>query len=297
MSALGIRPAKRSEAKPLVGLYAESGNGKTKSALLLARGFVGPKGKIVMIETESGRGEVFADELPGGYDVIPIRESFAPRVYGEAIALAERSGADALIIDSASHEWEGVGGVLAMAAENQAKGFKGPRVWQQPKIDHGREFILRLMQTPIALVVVCMRAKYPMVYGVNPATNKKEWHRSGDLRPKQSEDILYEMQIHGWIDDAHRFIGTKYTREDQRAAIPSGEVITIDTGKRLAEWARGDAPATPPALERALEAIAAAKSAQALAKAGEDLKAMKLQGAELRRARAAFKRRQSELAS
>jgi hypothetical protein len=34
-----FRPAKRSEAKPLIGLYAESGAGKTYSALLLARGF------------------------------------------------------------------------------------------------------------------------------------------------------------------------------------------------------------------------------------------------------------------
>jgi hypothetical protein len=33
-----FRPAKRSEAKPLIGLYAESGAGKTYSALLLARG-------------------------------------------------------------------------------------------------------------------------------------------------------------------------------------------------------------------------------------------------------------------
>jgi hypothetical protein len=37
-----FRPATRTEAKPLIGLYAESGNGKTWSALLLARGFVGP---------------------------------------------------------------------------------------------------------------------------------------------------------------------------------------------------------------------------------------------------------------
>jgi hypothetical protein len=35
-----------SEAKPLVGLYAESGTGKTKSALLLAKGFVGDMSKV-----------------------------------------------------------------------------------------------------------------------------------------------------------------------------------------------------------------------------------------------------------
>src|SRR5262245_14191323 len=201
MSTYTFRPARRSEAKPLVGIYARSGCGKTWSALLLARGFVGPDGRIGMIETESGRGEAYADLLPGGYDVLPLRETFAPREYGEAITAAERAGLGALIIDSASHEWEGVGGVLDMAATNQAAGKKGVLVWQQPKIDHQRHFMLRLMQTPIPLVVVCMRAKYPMVEKI--VDGKKEWARSGELEPKQSEDILSEMFIHGWIDEAH----------------------------------------------------------------------------------------------
>ena len=48
-----FRPATRSEAKPLIGLYAESGAGKTYSALLLARGFVGPSGKIAMIQMKA----------------------------------------------------------------------------------------------------------------------------------------------------------------------------------------------------------------------------------------------------
>src|SRR5512132_2689015 len=110
-----IRPAIKTEAKPLIGLYSESGGGKTWSALLMARGFAGPTGRVGMIETEGGRGEVYADILPGGYDGLPIRDSFAPREYGEAITAAEKAGLSALIIDRASHEWEGVGGVLHMA--------------------------------------------------------------------------------------------------------------------------------------------------------------------------------------
>jgi len=325
---LTIRPAKRSEAKPLIGLYSESGCGKTKSALLLARGFVGGKGKIVMVETESGRGEVFADELPGGYEVIPIRDNFSPQTYGEAIALAEKSGAKALIIDSASHEWEGLGGVLDMADRNSRTeclacgwladkgdrvdvcgnpGCKGTRfrwarkgvlVWQQPKIDHAKHFMLRLMQTPIDLVIVCMRARYPMVEGPNPENKGKvEWHRSGELSPKQSDDILFELLIHGWIDHDHRFHGTKYTREDQRAALPSGEVITIETGKALAEWAKGKEPAASAELAKALKAIGSAKSNAELEKVAAKLKGGSLKGHELSRARAEFKARHAALSA
>ena len=252
---LQFRKAIASEAKPLIGLYAESGCGKTKSALLLAKGFVGgDMSQVGMIETEAGRGEAYANEGDvGGYQVLPIRENFAPGNYGAAIAAAEKAGLRAVIIDSASHEWEGVGGVLAMAAKNQEDGKRGPLVWQMPKLLHQREFMLRLQQTSVPLVVVCMRAKYPMFEakpsdieawekagrpgGKSPKVG--EWARSWKLEPKQADDILFEMFVHGWIDAEHRFHGTKYTLEALRQVFVDGEPISSATGHRLAEWAAG----------------------------------------------------------
>lgn len=235
--ASAFRPATRAEAKPLIGLYAESGNGKTWSALLLARGFVGPNGRIGMIETEGGRGEANVGREPvGQYLVRPIRQDFSPQEYGKAITEAENAKLDALIIDSASHEWEGAGGVLSKAADNQAAGKKGVLVWQQPKIDHQRHFMLRLMQTPIPLVIVCMRAKYPM------EQIKGEWARSKTLEPKQADDILFEMFVHGWIDAEHKLHVTKYTLPDLADVIRDNEPISIATGRALAEWARGGTP-------------------------------------------------------
>lgn len=238
--AYTLRPAVRSSAKLLIGLYSESGGGKTLSALLLARGFVGPNATIAMIETESGRGEVYADSVPGGYMVRPIVGDFNPKQYGEALSDCEKAGAKALVIDSASHEWEGAGGVLSLAADNQAAGKKGPLVWQQPKMSHQRDFVLRLMSTPIDIVIVCMRAKYPMEEVVQ--NGKKEWSRSKNLEPKQSEDILFEMFIHGWLDkETHHFHPTKYPTAIKgiEDTIRAGEVISIESGKRLAGWAAG----------------------------------------------------------
>jgi len=264
-----FRPAIKSEAKPLIGLYSESGAGKTKSALLLARGFAGPEGRVGMIETEGGRGEAFKDEIPGSYLVLPLREDFSPSEYGKAIDDAEEAELRVLIIDSASHEWEGVGGVLHMAAQNQAAHKKGPMVWQQPKMDHARQFMGRLISTPIPLVIVCMRAKYPMKElrktvrtgtGGIQETGEKEWIRSEVLEPKQSDDILFEMFVHGWLDHEHKFHGTKYTLDELRQVILDGEVITLDTGKRLAEWARGGAVALSPVLQGHTDASARAES-------------------------------------
>lgn len=238
-----IRPAKRSEVKPLIGLYSESGCGKTWSALLLARGFAGPAGKVVMIETESGRGEAYQDLLPGGYEVCSMRGNFSPAEYGEALTAVEAVHPAVVIIDSASHEWEGAGGVLAMAAANQNAGKKGVVVWQQPKMEHQRHFMLRLLATPIPLVIICMRAKYPMEE--TRVEGRKEWVRSTKLDPKQADDILFEMFVHGWIDQEHKFQPTKYTRDDLKAIIRPGECISIATGERLAAWSAGTLTTTP----------------------------------------------------
>jgi hypothetical protein len=104
-------------------------------------------------------------------------------------------------------------------------------------MEHAREFMLRLTQTPIPLVIVCMRAKYPMEEKVKDG--KKDWVRSDKLSPKQSDDILSEMFVHGWIDQEHRFHGTKYTLDVLRPIFVDGEPISVGTGKRLAEWASG----------------------------------------------------------
>lgn len=266
-----FRPAKRSEAKPLIGLYAESGCGKTWSALLLARGFVGPSGKIGMIETEGGRGEANVGREPvGQYLVRPVRGDFSPMEFGKAITEAENEKLDALIIDTASAEWEGVGGVLSMAADNQAAGKKGVLVWQQPKIHHQRHFMLRLMQTPIPLVIVCMRAKYPMMEVLKDG--RKDWARSPNLEPKQADDILFEMFVHGWIDQEHNFHGTKYTLPELADVIKDGKPIGTDTGRALAAWARGDT-ASPP-VDRTAKSAPSANPSQAPAEGAGNLEFM-----------------------
>ncbi|MES2636336.1 MAG: AAA family ATPase [Pseudomonadota bacterium] len=237
-----IRPAVTSEAKPLIGLYSESGGGKTYTSLLLALGFTGDMKKVCMIETESGRGEVYADDaVVGGYDVLSLRDNFSPTSYGAAIEQANKAGYRALIIDSASHEWESATGVLGMAADNEAAGKKGMIVWQKPKMDHQREFMLKLMQTPIPLVIVCMRAKYPMKQVFKDG--KKELQRSETLEPKQSDDILFELMVHGYLDQQHNFHVTKYTKDTFRQIFIDGKPIDRSTGERLAVWAIGARPA------------------------------------------------------
>jgi hypothetical protein len=125
-----------------------------------------------------------------------------------------------------------------MAAENQAAGKKGVLVWQQPKINHQRHFMLRLMQTPIPLVIVCMRAKYPMEQ--KGAIGRARSARAEAGRRHPVRDVRARLDRPG-AQAARHEIHAARARQRHR----DGEPISIDTGRRLAEWARGAATNWP----------------------------------------------------
>lgn len=234
MNEMIIRPASRTGVKPLIGFYSESGCGKTMSALLLARGLVGPAGKIVMVDTESGRGSLYADVISGGYDVLELREPFSPMRYIEAIKAVETSGAQVGVLDSGSHEWEGLGGVIDMATEREQKsGKSGLHNWREPKLEH-QKFMLKLLQSPLPWII-CLRAKFKTRQGKN-AQGRTEIVKDEHTSPIQAEDFIFEMTCHGEVMPDHTFRLTKCSHPALRQAMPNNEMTTIEHGQRLAAW-------------------------------------------------------------
>src|SRR5437762_14288613 len=83
MGILNIAPAERAGAHLLIQLYGPPRSGKTYTALRIARGMVGPKGQIGVLDTESGRARLYSDKVPGGFAVgeltppgsMPVRPS------------------------------------------------------------------------------------------------------------------------------------------------------------------------------------------------------------------------------
>src|SRR5438128_2317445 len=109
MSKFEIHRATKRRAKLRLGMSGPAGSGKTYSALLIASGL---GGRIGMIDTEHGSGDLYADLLPEGYDVLPLTPPFTPARYIEAIHALEQSGVQTIIVDSLSHAWAGEGGSL-----------------------------------------------------------------------------------------------------------------------------------------------------------------------------------------
>lgn len=160
-----VKPATRAGVKPLIGVYGKSGSGKTMSALLLARGIAGPKGRIVLCDSENRRGSIFADLIPGGYNVLDLDEPFTPERYSGAIKEAE-AAADVVVVDSFSHEWYGPGGVLEMQ-EAELQRMAGDDYkrreqckmssWIRPKMEH-KGMVNRLLRCKLPLIV-CLRGE------------------------------------------------------------------------------------------------------------------------------------------
>lgn len=124
-----IKPAVRAFQPALIALWGGSSSGKTFSALRLARGLVGPHGKIGFVDTKNRRGLFYAGQAGGLWDHLDLQPPFTPERYIEAFRAFEHAGGyNSVIIDSASHVWEG--GVMKQADNNSSKGLSK---WAKPK--------------------------------------------------------------------------------------------------------------------------------------------------------------------
>lgn len=249
-----IKPATRSGVKPLCGFYGKSGSGKTMSALLFARGLAGPNGRIVMIDSESGRGSLFADIIPGGYQVIEIGPPFSPERYQEAFEVAEQS-ADVVVFDSLSHEHTGEGGVLdmqeaeldRMAGDNwQKREACKMASWIKPKIAH-KKFLQRILRCKCALIC-CLR-------GEDKTHITKEGGKSKVITDEFSSPIfdprfIFELLVN--FETVSRdgkggyVIPRKVTHPAIEELLPlADERISIAHGEAIARWAENPVTCGP----------------------------------------------------
>jgi len=86
-----FKKATREAIKLKMGVSGMTGSGKTMGSLLVARGLVGPEGKIAVIDTEQGKSNLYADHAITGhipYDVLEIEAPYTTQKYITAIELA-----------------------------------------------------------------------------------------------------------------------------------------------------------------------------------------------------------------
>jgi hypothetical protein len=239
-------PAKRENVSVLIALAGSSGSGKTFSALRLAQG-ISPTGKIAFIDTEARRGLHYAEEFK--FIHADMRPPFTPARFIEAILAAEATGAEVVVIDSFSMEYDGEGGIIDWADRLASEGVKSPGNWKEPKLAH-KKMMNALLQCQ-ASVIFCLRADEKIEI---LRENGKTVVRPLGWMPICEKRFLYEMTASFTLTPdrpgiPHFDLPHKLQRQ-HRAMFSDKEPISEESGRLLAEWASGGSAAPVKSLAR-----------------------------------------------
>lgn len=233
-----FQTAERKQISVVMSLAGKSGSGKTYSALILAKGMLGSTEDVFVIDTERGRASLYADDpRVKGYKVAELHPPFTSQSFVEAIGFAYQQGAKCIIIDSASHEWSGIGGCLEQVDEIVAERGQKMRMpaWGKVKAAHRR--FVNLIAAPPCHMILCLRAKDKMEEVKNPATGKAEWVKLDAPVAEQQADFVFEMTAAAMIDGEHRANWTKVPEPLKKVLKPG--VISEDQGEAIGEWVAG----------------------------------------------------------
>jgi hypothetical protein len=249
MDEFTITTAVRTASPVSVFIQGVSGSGKTYSALLLARGLAGPGEKIGIIDTEGGRSLIYADDPDiGGFQHMPFAAPFTPERFTKAVDAGVAAGWKAVIIDSASLEHDGEGGLLEMAdEEEQAILKKNPnnrassqQKWTKPKLRHKR-FLNHICGLPIH-VIGCFRETLTTDFDAKDERGMKK--PTTVLTVVTEKNTLYSFELHVKIDADHRAHWSRIPKP-YIGAIAQDAPITVQTGALLSSACNVGGKAAP----------------------------------------------------
>jgi hypothetical protein len=225
--SLSIKKAVKEQSKLRLALAGPAGAGKTWTGLgfatVLAEG-----GKIVVIDTEHGRSKKYADVFD--FDIIEL-DTFSPKMYMEALALAYKEGAAVVLIDSLSHAWNGEDGILEQVGRN----FNN---WKEATPLQNR--LMNTIQRSPFHVIATMRSKSEYVVEM---VNGKATPKKVGTAVIQRDGVDFEFDVFGMLDREHNLlieksvcrkvpVGKSYNEPDSEIAttllhwLKDGKVVT-----------------------------------------------------------------------
>jgi len=228
MSNLQLRKAERKQAKLRVGVSGPSGSGKTYSALLLAKGIAKDWDKVALIDSENGSGELYSDL--GDYNVVTLSAPFSPERYIEAIKMCEAGGMEVIVVDSATHEWDGKGGCLEIQEQ------LGGRYQDWAKVTPRHQKFIQAIVECESHIITTTRRKQD--YEMTNEGGKVKVQKVG-LKEVQREGFEYELTLAFEVDIRHYATSSK----DRTGLFMDKPpfMITEETGKTLGAWAASGA--------------------------------------------------------
>lgn len=265
----------RDDTSLIIGIAGASGSGKTVTALLIAEGLAGDDGEVAFIDTEGGRARHYfptsgdkrskaelRKEFLFRVKYLDMRPPFSPRAIWESINEAIRIGAKVVVVDSASDEWEGIGGLHDMHISEMARLAKKPYeefqdwelhkynfpAWAVPKAEHKQHLMKNLRQVR-AHVIFCFRANEVTkpVEVTDDRGKKRMTVQNVGWQPICEKNMLYDLTISFMVTPDAKGVplmqgGQFYGKLNPPYSqfFEPGKQVSVETGERLGSWARGE---------------------------------------------------------
>jgi len=241
----------------VIALEAPPNAGKTWSGCRLAKGMADAQGKrFAVADTEGGRTLHLRKHFD--FDVTMIGPPHTPEVYLKAAQAAQAAGYGALLIDSFSNVWRGIGGVLHWADEEletyveRQKGYAQQynRAFDEGKARNaGKQSSLIRPKTAFKFMMAgLLDLRMPIILSIRgevayDAENKKELFKT-HMQKNIGFDVTCRFRL---MPDRKGFIditdSEKFKMEGDHAAIfRNGEQLSEKHGAALEAWTRNDGP-------------------------------------------------------
>ncbi|PEK39303.1 hypothetical protein CN586_28930 [Bacillus toyonensis] len=236
-----VTEAKREKIKAVIGFIGCSGSGKTGSALITAFGMMQEAypnlsaeelwKKIGVIDTEHERsklhvGLVYGEVKIGNFLHIDFNAPYTTERYNQAVQVMKQAGAEVLIIDSLSHNWQGEGGIVETHGQMSGNSFQN---WG--KLSSETNNLIKTLTQNNVHILATLRTKTE--YVVEPDGNGKMAPRKVGTKPVQKEEMEYEFMLNFVIDIDHV---ADTSKDNTQMFEGHPQKITAEIGRKLYQW-------------------------------------------------------------
>lgn len=219
-----LQKASRKRAKIRMSIQGPSGSGKTYGSLLIAYGLCNDLSKVCVIDTENSSAELYSHL--GDYNTLQLSSPFHPEQFIEAIKMCEAAGMEVIIIDSASHEWDGLGGILDIHAAIPGNSFTA---WSKVTPRHNA-FIQAMMQSNCHIITT-VRSKQEYVLADK---NGKQIPEKVGMKGIQKDGYEYDSTLAFELTLNHSALVSK-----DRTGLFSGKhdiSLNTEVGRKIRDW-------------------------------------------------------------
>jgi energy-coupling factor transporter ATP-binding protein EcfA2 len=227
MAAIEFEDATKKSAKARIALAGPSGSGKTWTGLLLGCYLAAAEGgQLAVIDTERKSAAKYAGEN-GWRFKHASPQTFAPESLIEALGVAAGGGYPAVLIDSWSHYWMGVDGMLEQVDRRTAASRSNSSYssgWKD-MAPIERRMVDAIVSYP-GHVIATLRVKTE--YVIEKDERGKSKPVKVGMKPQQREGLEYEFDLVGDLDSENTLTVSK-----TRIPMLNGAVIA-KPGEELA---------------------------------------------------------------